>query len=106
MEAPTTKPAMRVAIFATNAAGTYGGGRLAAFLLAQCLARAGAEVSFVTNAKPVFHEELQHFGHPGRVGTFLTRDFHTGLPEGGADIVVELAEVGELARIVAEAQSA
>ena len=38
---------MRVAIFVTNAPGNYGGGRLAAYVLAQCLARAGADVAFV-----------------------------------------------------------
>jgi glycosyltransferase involved in cell wall biosynthesis len=79
---------MRVALFVTNAAGTYGGGRLAAFLLAHCLARAGAEVSFVTNAKPVFYEDLKYFGHPGKVGVYLTKDFHAGLPEGGFDVVI------------------
>ncbi|MBO1075808.1 glycosyltransferase [Roseomonas marmotae] len=79
---------MRVAIFVTNASGTYGGGRLAAFLLAQCLARAGAEVAFVTNAKPVFYEDLKHFGHPGRVAFHQTKDFHAGLPAGGFDIVI------------------
>ncbi|QTI80535.1 glycosyltransferase [Roseomonas marmotae] len=72
----------------TNASGTYGGGRLAAFLLAQCLARAGAEVAFVTNAKPVFYEDLKHFGHPGRVAFHQTKDFHAGLPAGGFDIVI------------------
>ena len=79
---------LRVAVFVTNAAGVYGGGRLAAYLLAQCLARAGAAVSFVTNVRPVFHEELQHFGHPSEVALHLTRDFHTGLPAGDFDIVV------------------
>ncbi|RVT90589.1 glycosyltransferase [Rhodovarius crocodyli] len=79
---------LRVAIFVTNVSGTYGGGRLAAFLLAHCLARVGAEVSFVTNAKPVFYEELKDFGHPGRVATYITKDFHLGLPEGGFDVVM------------------
>ncbi|MBO1080469.1 glycosyltransferase [Roseomonas haemaphysalidis] len=85
---PFSAAPLRVAIFVTNAAGTYGGGRLAAFLLAHCLARAGAAVSFVTNAKPVFFEELRAFGAPGRVALHLTRDFHAGLPEGGFDAVV------------------
>ncbi|MBI0534685.1 glycosyltransferase [Roseomonas sp. KE2513] len=79
---------LRVAVFVTNAAGVYGGGRLAAFLLAQCLARAGAEVSFVTNVKPVFYDELRYFGHPGQVALHLTKDFHLGLPGGAFDIVV------------------
>ncbi|RVT90583.1 glycosyltransferase [Rhodovarius crocodyli] len=79
---------LRIAVFVTNSAGTYGGGRLAAFLLAHCLARVGAEVSFVTNAKPVFYEELKDFGHPGRVATYITKDFHLGLPEGGFDVVM------------------
>ena len=78
----------RVALFVTNAVGVYGGGRLAAFVLAQCLARAGARVSFVTNARPVFAEELQHLGHPGQVAFHLTRDFHLDLPEGAFDLVV------------------
>jgi glycosyltransferase involved in cell wall biosynthesis len=61
---------------------------LAAFLLAQCLARAGAAVSFVTNAKPVFYDDLKHFGHPGRVAVFLSKDFHTALPAGAFDITI------------------
>ena len=88
MISPFSAAPLRVAIFVTNAAGTYGGGRLAAFLLAHCLARAGAAVSFVTNAKPVFFDELRAFGAPGRVALHLTRDFHAGLPEGGFDAVV------------------
>jgi glycosyltransferase involved in cell wall biosynthesis len=88
MDTPMTRAGMRVAIFVTNASGTYGGGRLAAFLLAQCLARAGAAVSFVTNAKPVFYDDLKHFGHPGRVAVFLSKDFHTALPAGAFDITI------------------
>ncbi len=85
---PAASSPLRVAIFVTNAAGTYGGGRLAGFLLAQCLARAGVAVSFVSNAKPVFFEELKQFGAPGQVAFFWSRDFHTGLPPGGFDAVV------------------
>ncbi|MHB0704583.1 glycosyltransferase family 4 protein [Roseomonas mucosa] len=79
---------MRVAIFVTNAPGNYGGGRLAAYVLAQCLARAGADVAFVTNHVPVFHEDLHAFGRPGRIGIHVTKDFLTALPEGRFDVVV------------------
>ncbi|TPG60611.1 glycosyltransferase [Roseomonas nepalensis] len=66
----------------------YGGGRLAAYVLAQCLARAGAAVAFVTNAWPVFHEELRHLAHPAQVAFHLTRDFLHDLPEGAFDAVL------------------
>ncbi|MFC0408205.1 glycosyltransferase family 4 protein [Roseomonas elaeocarpi] len=79
---------MRVAIFVTNAPGNYGGGRLAAYVLAQCLARAGAEVAFCTNHVPVFHEDLHAFGRPGKVDIFVTKNFQDALPEGGFDVVV------------------
>ncbi|UFN50305.1 glycosyltransferase [Roseomonas sp. OT10] len=79
---------MRVAVFVTNAPGNYGGGRLAATVLAQCLARAGASVCFVTNHLPVFHAALRRFGRPGRVETYLTPDFHQGLPPGRFDLVL------------------
>ncbi|MFT8243824.1 glycosyltransferase [Roseomonas sp. BN140053] len=79
---------MRVAIFVTNAPGNYGGGRLAAYVLAQCLARAGAEVAFVTNHVPVFHADLKDFGRPGRVNIHVTKDFLTALPEGRFDAVI------------------
>ncbi|WP_431283403.1 glycosyltransferase [Humitalea sp. 24SJ18S-53] len=85
---PSPDRPLRVAIFVTNPPGVYGGGRLAAFILAQCLASVGADVAFVTNARPVFYDDLKHFGHPGQVGLFVTRDFHTGLPDGAFDIVV------------------
>ena len=79
---------MRVAVFVTNAPGVYGGGRLAAFVLAQCLARAGVEVCLVTNHRPVFFEELRDLGRPGRVETWLTPDFLGNLPPGRFDLVL------------------
>ena len=77
---------VRIAIFVTNVSNTYGGGRLAAFLLAQCLARAGADVCFVTNAKPVFYDELKNFAAPCSIQLYLTKDFVVGMPSGMFDI--------------------
>jgi hypothetical protein len=62
---------MKIALFVTSAAGTYGGGRPGGVSAGAVLGARGAEVSFITNAKPVFYDDLKHFGHPGRVGVYL-----------------------------------
>ncbi|GBU19558.1 MULTISPECIES: glycosyltransferase [Methylobacterium] len=84
----TLAPGLRVAVFVTNDGATYGGGRLASLLLAHCLARAGCEVHYVTNNKPVFYDELLSFSYPSLVHLALTKDFHDGLPEGRFDVVL------------------
>ncbi|WP_163602508.1 hypothetical protein, partial [Klebsiella pneumoniae] len=52
------------------------------------LARAGCEVHYVTNNKPVFYDELLSFSYPSLVHLALTKDFHDGLPEGRFDVVL------------------
>lgn len=79
---------MRIAIFVTNDGASYGGGRLASLLLAHCLARAGCDVCYVTNAKPVFYDELETFSHPSSISLYLSKDFHDGVPKGDFDIVI------------------
>lgn len=79
---------MRIAIFVTNDGASYGGGRLASLLLAHCLARAGCEVCYVANNKPVFYDELAKFSQPSTIPLYLSKDFHEGVPPGDFDVVI------------------
>ena len=78
---------LRVAIIGTNNDKMYSGGRYHALILAYALARAGMDVSFVTNKKPKFYDDLEPLA-PNEVKYHFTGDFKENLPTGDFDYVI------------------
>ncbi|MBC2776035.1 glycosyltransferase family 4 protein [Parasphingopyxis marina] len=77
---------LRIAIVSTNNSTAYSGGRYHALIMAYALARAGADVHFVTNNRPVFVSDLEPLC-PGGVTFAITEDFRDEMPKGRFDFV-------------------
>jgi glycosyltransferase involved in cell wall biosynthesis len=80
------QPPLRIAIVSTNNSTAYSGGRYHALIMAYALARAGADVHFVTNNRPVFVPDLEPLC-PGGVTYAITTDFREDMPKGRFDFV-------------------
>lgn len=78
---------LKIAIVGTNNDKMYSGGRYHALILAYALARMGAEVSFVTNKRPRFIEDLDGLA-PDAIRYAYTPDFRDNMPEGPFDYVI------------------
>ncbi len=77
-----------ISVFARNSATAYSGGRYASLMLAMALAHGGHRVRYVTNKKPVFHEDLKSFPALAKVQLCLTHDFGAGLPDTPCDVAI------------------
>jgi glycosyltransferase involved in cell wall biosynthesis len=82
-----TPSPLRIAIIGTNNDSMYSGGRYHALIMAYALARAGLDVTVITNKKPRFFDDLEPLA-PNRVGYVYTPDFHKGVPKAAFDYVV------------------
>ena len=76
----TTSLGLRVSIFTTMPPGVYSGGRYLSLILAHALARAGADVTYVTNNAPLFTRDFEDFEENWPVDTIVSADFE--LPAG------------------------
>lgn len=70
---------MRIVFIGRNSAKEYSGGRYHAWMMAEALAAAGHEVCFVTNERPIFHDDFAAFPAHDRVKLVLSDDFVTNL---------------------------
>ena len=78
---------MRIVFFAVNSIGQYSGGRYHSWIMAEALAKAGHEVFYLTNNKPIFYDDFKSFPSHKKVKLILS-DFLVGLPRGRIDLVV------------------
>lgn len=76
-----------VAIFATNSATEYSGGRYHSLMMGEALALAGYDVHYVTNNRPVFYGDFTPFPAHDKLDLCLTSDFGSDLPTGPVDLV-------------------
>lgn len=81
-----TRP-LKVAIVGTNNDSMYSGGRYHALIMAYALARSGQELTFITNKKPRFFDDLEPLA-PGDIRYVYTGDFRTNMPKESFDFVV------------------
>lgn len=81
------KAPLRIAIAGTNNDSMYSGGRYHALIMAYSLARAGAEVTFITNKKPKFFDDLEPLA-PETLTYVYTGDFRENMPAGQFDFVI------------------
>ena len=79
---------MRCAVFTTIPPGSYSGGRYHAVMIAEALAHGGHETHLAVNHVPAFWNDFSLFPNHHNVQLSLTKDFATGLPKGGFDVVV------------------
>uniref|UniRef100_UPI003B522B62 glycosyltransferase n=1 Tax=Roseovarius indicus TaxID=540747 RepID=UPI003B522B62 len=82
-----TSTPLRVAIAGTNNDTMYSGGRYHALIIAYALARIGMDVTFITNKRPRFFEDLDPLA-PGQVRYVFTPDFRKSLPQESFDYVI------------------
>ena len=78
---------MRIAVVGTNNDNMYSGGRYHALIMAYAMARAGMEVSFITNKKPKFFDDLDPLA-PGQVKYYFTKNFKADMPTEQFDFVI------------------
>lgn len=79
---------LRVCIFSQNNPKVFSGGRYHALLLAEALALRGHSVHYVTNALPVFFDEMPRYaGHP-QIQTHITPNFLLDLTGQKFDAVI------------------
>ncbi|MDR1242479.1 MAG: glycosyltransferase [Deltaproteobacteria bacterium] len=67
---------MKIAITAIMPKGIYSGGRYHAYIMAECLAHAGNEVTFITNALPVFYDDFKNYPSHMEIEILLTENFN------------------------------
>lgn len=79
---------LRICLFSQNNPAVFSGGRYHALLLAEALALRGHSVHYVTNALPVFFDEMKRYDGHERIKTTITRNFLTDLTNEKFDIVV------------------
>lgn len=78
---------LKIAIVGTNNDSMYSGGRYHALIMAYSLARNGANVTFITNKKPRFFDDLDPLC-PGNISYVFTGDFQEKMPQGDFDFVI------------------
>jgi glycosyltransferase involved in cell wall biosynthesis len=78
---------LRIAVVGTNNDTMYSGGRYHALILAYALARTGAQVTFVTNKRPRFVDDLDGLA-AGAIDYVFTPDFEHSMPDGAFDYVM------------------
>ncbi|KRS16559.1 glycosyltransferase family 4 protein [Roseovarius indicus] len=78
---------MRIAIAGTNNDSMYSGGRYHALIVAYALARIGMDVTFITNKRPRFVDDLDPLA-PGQVKYVFTPDFRSSIPKENFDYVI------------------
>ncbi len=83
---------MRIALFGLNSGTTFSGGRYYAWMLAEALAYAGHDVSYITNNKPIFHDDFAQFPNHGDIKLFVSRNLRARLPTGNFDVVVMIPD--------------
>lgn len=78
---------LRIAIMAHNSPSEYSGGRYYVCMMAEALAEAGHQVTYITNNRPVFYDDFSSYPSHDKIDLCLTRDFFWDLPPGGFDIL-------------------
>lgn len=71
----TTSRAPKVSVFTTMPPGIYSGGRYLSMMLAYAMARAGADVTYVTNNPPLFERDFAPFDDISPVRRIISPDF-------------------------------
>jgi len=85
---PSRSGPLRVVVFVTTPPNTYSGGRYCSLMMANALALAGHEVTYLTNYKPIFYGEFACLPRHFKIDLLLTSDFESNLPEGAFDVVI------------------
>jgi glycosyltransferase involved in cell wall biosynthesis len=79
---------MRIAIFARNSPTEYSGGRYLSWMMAEALAQARHDITYVTNRLPACYDDFASLPHHKDVQVHTTRSFAIGLPKGRLDLLV------------------
>jgi glycosyltransferase involved in cell wall biosynthesis len=73
---------LKICVYSQNVPGVFSGGRYHSLLLAEALSLRGHETHYVTNALPVFYDEMSDYEGHNNLKVTITRDF---LFEGAGD---------------------
>ncbi len=82
------QPALSVFVFGTNPRGMYSGGRYHAWIMAESLALAGHDVTFVTNVEPLFSRDFALSPAQHRLKVILTSTYNVRRLRCAVDCVI------------------
>lgn len=84
---------MKISIFAKNSPGIYSGGRYHSWIIAESLASAGNQVTYITNNIPAFIGDFTDCPAHDKIKFILTDDFRTSLPSERQDIAAVVPQL-------------
>ena len=70
-----------IGICLTNPKDTYSGGRYFSITMAESLASAGHNVSYITNLIPIFYADFSYLKTHDTIGQYITADFIKNMPK-------------------------
>jgi glycosyltransferase involved in cell wall biosynthesis len=79
---------LKVIIYGTNSATEYSGGRYCAWMMAEALAECGHEVTYISNAQPLFCRDFTTFPRHHSIKLHISKDMDCNILWASSDFVI------------------